>query len=380
VRLTIQIRLCPNVSEAAALRHYMAAFNAAATYAARIGFEAGVFAQPSIHRRCYRELRDRFNISSQTAVRAIGKAVETFRRDKTRCPVFRADGAVIYDERTFSFKGIDRVSLLTQEGRIEIPWVCGPYQRTQLHAMKGQADLVLRDGVFYLLACADIPDGTPIDTTDTLGVDLGIVNLATDSDGTTYTGETVERVRRKHAKQRRALQRRNTRGSKKKVRRVGQKERRFRRQENHRISKQLVIAAQDTQRAIGLEDLTHIRARTTVRRQQRARQGGWAFAQLRSFVEYKARRAGVPLVLVDPRNTSRTCSVCGHCEKANRRSQAEFRCLHCAHSTNADLNAARNIASLAQAALCKPASELPARSRELGGKLQASAAELFTGV
>lgn len=82
---------------------------------------------------------------------------------------------------------------------------------------------------------------------------------------------------------------------------------------------------------------------------------GWAFFQLRSFVEYKAKLAGVPVVLVDPRHTSRTCNVCGHCENANRKNQAEFLCQHCGHSSNADENAARNIRDRAA---CKPASKL----------------------
>ena len=75
----------------------------------------------------------------------------------------------------------------------------------------------------------------------------------------------------------------------------------------------------------------------------RSRHAGWSFSQLRLFVEYKAKLAGVPVVTVDPRNTSRTCNACGHCEKANRKSQAEFCCKQCGHSENADLNAARNI-------------------------------------
>lgn len=81
----------------------------------------------------------------------------------------------------------------------------------------------------------------------------------------------------------------------------------------------------------------------TVGRRQRAKHSGWSFSQLRLFVEYKAKLAGVLVVVVDPRNTSRTCNVCGHCEKANRNSQAEFVCKHCGHSTNADRNAALNI-------------------------------------
>jgi len=55
----------------------------------------------------------------------------------------------------------------------------------------------------------------------------------------------------------------------------------------------------------------------------------------------------VPVVLIDPAYTSRTCNECGHCEKANRKSQAQFVCRSCSHSANADVNAARNIKKLA---------------------------------
>ena len=163
----------------------MTACNAAATYAARVGFDAGVFSQISIHKRCYRDLREQFGLSAQMAVRAIGKAVECFRRSKKVCPTFRPDGAIVYDERLFSLKGADRVSLLTLEGRHIIPIVYGEYQAGYLPRYKGQVDLVLRNGTFYLMVTVDIPDGTPIETHRFLGVDLGIVNIATDSDGHT---------------------------------------------------------------------------------------------------------------------------------------------------------------------------------------------------
>jgi transposase len=66
--------------------------------------------------------------------------------------------------------------------------------------------------------------------------------------------------------------------------------------------------------------------------------------QLRAFIAYKARAAGVRLVLVDPAYTSQTCSRCGHCERANRKSQAKFLCVSCGFSAHADVNAAVNIA------------------------------------
>ncbi|MCX6659202.1 MAG: transposase [Candidatus Bathyarchaeota archaeon] len=64
---------------------------------------------------------------------------------------------------------------------------------------------------------------------------------------------------------------------------------------------------------------------------------------MRAFVEYKARIAGVPVLVVDPRDTSRRCSCCGHIERANRVSRSEFRCRICGYGADADLNAAVNI-------------------------------------
>ncbi|NJN17861.1 MAG: IS200/IS605 family element transposase accessory protein TnpB [Oscillochloris sp.] len=125
------------------------------------------------------------------------------------------------------------------------------------------------------------------------------------------------------------------------------KESRFQRDVNHCISKRLVQKARTARKALALEDLTTIRTRVTVRRAQRRARHSWAFRQLRSFLAYKAVQAGVVIVAVDPRNTSRTCAVCGHGAQANRVDQSHFRCLQCGHTAAADTNAAVNIAARA---------------------------------
>ena len=100
----------------------------------------------------------------------------------------------------------------------------------------------------------------------------------------------------------------------------------FKKNTNHVISKRIVLKAKSNQQAIAIEELRHIRTRTEarLRHSQRARHSSWTFGQLRQFLSYKAALAGVPLHTVDPRNTSRTCHVCGHCAKENRKSQACF--------------------------------------------------------
>lgn len=345
MKLTLQLRVLPDAEQKQVLLRTMESFNAAASFAAQVGYSAGVFSQPSIHQRCYAELRKRFNLSAQMAVRAIGKAVEVFRRDKSRCPVFKPYGAITYDERILSFKGLDRVSLWAFGGRMIVPLVYGAYQSQRFDRIKGQVDLVYRKRQFFLYATIDLPDAPPVEVGEFLGVDLGIVQLATDSDGNSYSGETVERVRHRHYRNRQSLQRKGTEGAKKLLHVLAGREANFRRHHNHCISKAIVQLAKDTSRGIAVEALTGIRERVTVRRKDRARHSGWSFYQLRAFLEYKAALLGIPVIAVDPRNTSRTCSACGHCEKANRVSQAEFKCRQCGYSTNADFNAAINIAA-----------------------------------
>ncbi|TWH68324.1 IS605 OrfB family transposase [Micromonospora olivasterospora] len=114
---------------------------------------------------------------------------------------------------------------------------------------------------------------------------------------------------------------------------------------NHAIAKSIVTEAARTGRGIAVEKLTGIRDRVRLRKPQRVTLHSWAFHQLGAFLIYKARRAGVPLVEVDPRYTSQTCAACGHRDKRNRPNQETFHCRSCGVVAHADHNAARNIAS-----------------------------------
>lgn len=351
VKLTIQLQILPDLEQTGRLLCTMQRFNEAATFAARKGFDAQLFSAPSIQKLAYYEIRSQFGLSAQMAVRAIGKAVECFSHDKTRCPVFKPYGAITYDERIFRFKGVDRVSLWAiPEGRVIVPLIYGEYQKQRFDRIKGQADLVYRKGKFYLYCTVDLPDAAPVTATDFLGVDLGIANIASTSDGKCHSGSEVKSVRHRHRRLRAKLQRKGTRAAKRKLKLLSGRERRFATHTNHVISKQIVAEAKRTGRGVAIEELTHIRSRVKAGRKQRAVLHSWAFSQLRLFLEYKSALYGVPLVAVDPRNTSRTCSACGHCDKANRRSQDKFRCRSCGHEAHADLNAAVNIGRGA----CKP--------------------------
>jgi IS605 OrfB family transposase len=345
MKQTMLLKLQPTPEQHHALLETMHAFNAGCNTVAEEAFALKSANKFALQKHVYGRLRAEFGLPAQLAIRAISKTSEAYKRDKSSKPTFRPEGAIVYDQRVMSFKGLLTVSLLTLQGRALIPFLIGAYQRARMDTIQGQADLIYRDGTFYLAVTIDRPAPPAEQPSDTLGVDLGIVNLATDSDGETFSGAAVEHARQRMLKLRAALQKWGTKSAKRHLKRLRRKERRFHQNTNHVISKKLVAKAKATQRGIAMEDLRHIRQRTdgTVRKSQRHRHASWSFFQLRAFLSYKAALAGVCLYLVDPRNTSRTCSACGHCDKANRKSQAEFVCQSCGYAAPADYNAAVNI-------------------------------------
>ena len=123
---------------------------------------------------------------------------------------------------------------------------------------------------------------------------------------------------------------------------------------NHTISKRIVEKAQRTNRAVALEDLRGFRQRVRVRRPQRSTLHSWAFHDFGRKLAYKAQRAGVRVVFVDPRNSSRECPRCGHTERANRPTQSTFQCRVCGFADHADKVAALNLSVRGWAAVSQP--------------------------
>ncbi len=336
------VKLVPSDEQHKALLETMERFNDACNYISQLAFENHTASQVKLHHLAYRYLREHYNLSAQMAVRVVGKVVEQYRRDKTRLHIFKPHSAMVYDSRILAFKGLDKVSILTLSGRQLIPIRIGEYQATRINTVVKETDLILRNGVFYLANVVDAPEATPDDPVGTLGIDLGVINLAVDSDGEFYSGEQVDKIREKMDNLKSSLQSKGTKSAKRHLKRLSGRESRFRRSINHYISKRLVSKAKDTHRQIALEDLKGI-GDSTVRKSQRRRHKSWAFFQLRQFITYKAKIAGVIVAMVDPRNTSRTCPSCGFVSKSNRKSQSLFSCQQCGFASNADLVGATNI-------------------------------------
>ena len=232
-----------------------------------------------------------------------------------------------------------------------IPFACSPDNLAMLREhRKGESDLVLRDGEFYLAATCEVAEPAMFEPEAWIGVDLGIVNIATTSTGYQAAGRSLNRHRKRMRELRTKLHSKNTKSAKRALKRLSRKESRRAKDINHVVSKRIVTEAERTAAGIGLEDLSGVRQRVRLRKPQRVTLHSWAFAQLGSYIEYKARRAGVPLVYVDPAYTSQECSSCHYRDRRNRPSQARFICRSCGVVARADHNASRNIAHRASVA------------------------------
>jgi len=195
-------------------------------------------------------------------------------------------------------------------------------------------------------------------STSTVGIDLGVANFATLSDGTVFPplNSFKKREQRLAFLQRRMSRKlkfsANWKKAKKRVTRCHEEIGNIRRDFLHKTS----TAISKNHAVVVIEDLKVANMSKSAKgtksapgRNVRAKAGlnraildqGWG--EFRRQLEYKQAWRGGMVVAVDPKNTSRECNQCGHTARENRQSQAGFLCVRCGHTQHADLNAARNI-------------------------------------
>ncbi|MCK9370299.1 transposase [Candidatus Dojkabacteria bacterium] len=183
-----------------------------------------------------------------------------------------------------------------------------------------------------------------------MGVDLGIAKTAVicDWNGKNtrfFNGEPYRFKKNKYQEMRKKSQPNIDKGNVYKfLKKIRRKESNWITNENHKISREIVNTAIKNKRSIALEKLTGISERLKVNKKTRKMIKGWSFRQLADFIEYKAKLAGIRVVYVDPRGTSKTCPKCQYCSRSNRRTQAVFKCRQCNYQSNADRVGAINIA------------------------------------
>lgn len=126
------------------------------------------------------------------------------------------------------------------------------------------------------------------------------------------------------------------------VNNIGDKYNRFKDTYNHKVSRYIVNMAEKYQcKTIQMEDLSGFSDE-----QSESLLKNWSYYDLQNKIVYKAKEKGIEVRLINPKFTSKRCSVCGNIHINNRdckNDQANFTCKICGHKENADINASKNI-------------------------------------
>jgi IS605 OrfB family transposase len=387
--ITLTGKLLPTPDQCQILLETIKTINAASNWLSPIVREKRTVNKIALQKVVYQELKERFNLPAQYAVRVIARVCNAYKAlpKKSRFDKvieFSELAAIDLDQRLLAFKGIDRVSIATIKGRLVMPIVFGRYFAAKIGFRRGHAKLIYRKDInaFFIAVAADVPEEEMIDPKGWLGVDIGIANIAVDSLGNVYSGKEILEKRERLKELRRTLQRKkalkrklgqDNHSVRRAFNRVRRREQNFVRTMTHTVAKRIVADARALSLGIALEDLKGARERTTakVRKRQRYQQSCWSYHLLQQFIAYKATLKGVPVLFVDARYSSQTCPHCGFRHHKNRTSQSEFKCRQCGYSAHADFVAALNLALRARAAVSQP--QMPERFYSFQGKPSAEA-------
>jgi len=108
MKLIARIKLQPAPEQADSLKRTLETVNAAANYVS----EGASFRQYDLHRACYDETRQRFNLSAQLVVRLIARVADGYKLDRTARRMFKPHGSIAYNQ------------LIIMKGRHGRRWRC----------------------------------------------------------------------------------------------------------------------------------------------------------------------------------------------------------------------------------------------------------------
>lgn len=349
VTTTLKVKLDVTDGAAQSLQRTQAAYVVALNHTSQVACAKQIFNSVALHHVTYQDVRALTGLPANLVCSARNVVAEAYKRDRTRKHRWKATAAMRYDARTLTVRVEQQMATLTTlDGRIKAGLILSDYHRQHLTGswtIEPTATVSRQGRVWYLhLICTtDVPAAAG---TEALGVDSGIVRVATTSTGRVFSGGSINHIRRRRFQQRRSLQsaRHKSRNQRRLLKRLAGRERRAVDWLLWNVANAIVReAVKINAGVIVCEDLKGIRARIRVARKQRLIQHGWPFSSLFRKIVHVASKHGIRVEFVEARNTSRTCHKCGHCDKANRKTQTRFVCVSCGHKANADYNASLNI-------------------------------------
>jgi predicted transposase len=171
MKLTAKVKLQPTPEQHQALLETLEQANAACNYLGDAAWQNRAFNKYSLQKLAYYEVKAQFSLTAQVVVRCISKVADAYKLDRKTRRTFEPHGSIAYDARILRwYVEKQEVSIWTTQGRRRIPFVAGQRQLELLKHQRGESDLVLIDGVFYLFAACEIDAPDPQDVQEFLDI------------------------------------------------------------------------------------------------------------------------------------------------------------------------------------------------------------------
>lgn len=355
--LTVRCKLIVPINFRQEIDDTLVGFASACNQILAVAKEENCWNTTRLHHKVYKSSRESTGLKANHVCQAIRRVINQKKATK-QIHKFRPT-SISLDARTFKYiEDKQQVGITLKNKRVNFDLKIGGYQIALLREQTPTSATLskTRQGDYYINVVVEVPTQPRNQTPKVLGVDVGLRDIASTNTGKSWDGKQLRETRVRFARVRASVQSKRTKSSKRLLKRLSGRERRFQKWVNHNISKQLVTEALEFG-VIAFEDLTGIRQTAKVRKSQKREHNSWAFYQLRLLTDYKANIAGINLVLVDPRYTSKTCNCC---KVIGNRNGKIFRCINklCGWIGDADHNGALNIANLGGVVVNQPESSI----------------------
>ena len=175
MKLTAKVRLQPTNAQAERLKRTLETANAACNWISQQAWDTQTFGQFTIHKLVYNAVRAQFPLTAQMVVRCIAKVTDAYKPNRAARQIFKPLGPITYDARILAWKmDKDEVSIWTLDGRQKMHFMTSAHNKTLLAQQRGESDLCLIDGQFYLFTACDLDEPTAADVAEFLGIDQGV--------------------------------------------------------------------------------------------------------------------------------------------------------------------------------------------------------------
>jgi len=313
--------------------------------AIRICLDERVRGRLKLRDRIYREFKERYGVLScfPYSVAEVAWSIVKKHRHWQRKPYAKR---LMFKMEASDFSlNYSILSLPFRKGaRVLIPLRYGEYQRSFL------LDKTLKRGSITMtessIVIAFSKESLATEPSRRVGYDLNEKSIV-GSDGTVHDLSEVARLHTLYGIKRSKFYERHPRDRRLKKKFASSRREKERvDQALHRVSTLVVEKARANNEAIILERLKGIRYAhkkgNGEGKARRRRISLWPFRQLQSYIDYKAKWAGVTVEYVSPSYTSKTCHLCGAINRKLRVIERSWLC-PCGAELDRDLNAAINI-------------------------------------